>query len=76
MIEPDMNIITCFTHVKNTFLSLNQGKFAKFCLSVSFTLVDLKFLVQQSVSLTRHEHYNMLYTCEEYIFEFKSRKVC
>ena len=31
--------------VKNTLLSLNQGNFSQFCLAVSFTLVDLKFLV-------------------------------
>ena len=39
-------------HVRNTLLSLNQGNFAKFCVAVSFALVDLKFLVQQSLSLT------------------------
>ena len=33
-------------------LILNLRNFAKFCVAVSFTLVDLKFLVQQSVSLT------------------------
>ena len=38
--------------MKNTLLSLNQGNFAKFCMAVSFTLADLKFLVQQSFSLT------------------------
>ena len=38
--------------MKNTMLSLNQGNFAKFCMAVSFTLADLKFLVQQSFSLT------------------------
>ena len=50
-IEPDMNIITCFI-CENTLKSLNQGGFAKSCMAVSFTLVDLKFLVQQSFSLT------------------------
>ena len=35
-----------------TLQSLNQGGFTKFCTSVSFTLVDLKFLVKQSFSLT------------------------
>ena len=29
--------------MKNTLLTINQGKFAKFCVAVSFTLVDLKF---------------------------------
>ena len=38
--------------MKNTLLTLNQGKFAKFCVAVSFTLVDLKFLAQQNFSLT------------------------
>ena len=37
--------------VENTFLSLNQGNFDKFCVAVSFTLVDLKFLVHQSLTL-------------------------
>ena len=32
--------------VKNTLLSLSQGNFAKFSIPVSFTLVDLQFLVQ------------------------------
>ena len=35
-------------HVKNTSLSLDQGNFAKFRMAVSFTLIDLKFLDQQS----------------------------
>ena len=35
VVEPDMNIITCFTS-------------EEFFLTVSFTLVDLKFLFQQS----------------------------
>ena len=35
-----------------TLQSLNQGGFAKFCMSVSFALVDLKFLIRQSFSLT------------------------
>ena len=38
--------------MNNTLLTLNQGKFAKFCVAVSFTLVDLKFLAQQNFSLT------------------------
>ena len=38
--------------MKNTLLSLNQGDFAKFCIAVSFTHVELKFLVQKSFSLT------------------------
>ena len=36
----------------NTLQSLNQGGLAKSCMAVSFTLVDLKFLVKQSFSLT------------------------
>lgn len=31
-------------------VSLNQGNLVKFCVAVSFTLVDLKFLIQQSFS--------------------------
>ena len=34
--------------MKNTSLSLDQGNFAKFRMAVSFTLVYLKFLDQQS----------------------------
>ena len=43
---PGWVIIRDNSHVKNTLLSLNQGNFTKFCVAVSFTLVDLKFLVQ------------------------------
>lgn len=42
---PGWVIIRDNSHVKNTLLSLNQGNFTKFCVAVSFTLVDLKFLV-------------------------------
>ena len=49
---PSRVIIEDNLHVKNALLSLNQGNFAKFCMAVSFTFVDLKFLVQQSFSLT------------------------
>lgn len=49
---PGWVIIRDNSHVKNTLLSLNQGNFTKFCVAVSFTLVDLKFLIQQSLSLT------------------------
>ena len=38
--------------VMSTLKNLNQGGFAKFCMAASFTLVDLRFLVQQSFSLT------------------------
>ena len=51
VIEPDTNFITCFTCEKY-IIQLNQGNFAKFCMAVSFTLIDLKFPVQQSFSLT------------------------
>ena len=51
VIEPDMNIVTCFT-CEETLMSLNLGNFAEFCMAVSFTLVDLKFAVQESFSLT------------------------
>ena len=43
---PGWVIIRDNSHVKNTLLSLNQGNFSTFCVAVSFTLVDLKFLVQ------------------------------
>ena len=38
--------------VKNTLFSLSRRNFAKFCVAVSFTPVDPKFLVQQRFSLT------------------------
>ena len=43
---PGWVIIRDNSHVKNTLLSLNQGNFTKFCVAVSFILVDHKFLVQ------------------------------
>ena len=51
VIEPDMNIITCFTY-EEYIVESRSRKFAKFCMAASFTLVDLKFVVQQSFSLT------------------------
>ena len=41
---PGWVIIGDNSHMKN--MSLNQGNFTTFCVAVSFTLVDLKFLVQ------------------------------
>ena len=43
---PGWVIIRDNSHVKNTLLSLYQRNFTKFCVAVSFNLVDLKFLVQ------------------------------
>ena len=47
----DLYIIT-YLPCENTLPRLNQGNFAKFCMAVSFTIIDVEFLVQQSFSLT------------------------
>ena len=46
MIQPDqMWTLERALHVEYTLLSFNQGNFAKFCVAISFALVDPKFLV-------------------------------
>ena len=43
VIEPEMNIVTYITREEYIF----EFKSRKLCMAVSFTLADLKFLVQQ-----------------------------
>ena len=47
-LQPDMNIITCFTYEK--YIMEFKSIARKFRLAVSFTIVDLKFLVLNTVA--------------------------